>query len=237
MSQIGSPYADTRNMYTVHMLFRREWGLLPDLVQSVAHGDEERAKVVADHIKFMSALLLHHHEAEDAVLWPLLLARAPKEIDPVVHLAEGHHQRIDTLLGEVDPLVPAWANGAATDDADALAQALRQLDVVLFEHMGLEEQLVLPLVERHIFASEWQLMEEHAIGSIGPQDIVLVIGMALYEADESIVPEPLRDMLPVAPGVYGDYAERLYGTRTPPRAKDVVFGAPYVGAASYADQR
>lgn len=38
MSQNGSAYAETRNMNTVHILFRREFGLMPDLVESVAHG-------------------------------------------------------------------------------------------------------------------------------------------------------------------------------------------------------
>jgi hemerythrin-like domain-containing protein len=235
MSQNGSAYADTRNTYIIHIVFRREFGLMPDLVQSVAHEDEERAKVIADHIRFLSNVLLHHHEAEDAVLWPLLLARAPKETDPVVHLAQRHHQRIDTLLDKVDARLAAWVDGAAIDDADTLAQTLRELAVVLFEHMGMEEQLVLPLVERHIFTSEWQRMEEHAVSAIAPQDAALVFGMALYEGSEDIVPEPMRgEILLVAPGVYADYAERLHGTRTPPRAKDVLFGAPYVAPASSA---
>jgi hypothetical protein len=59
--------------------------------------------------------------------------------------------------------------------------------------------------------------------------------MALYEGGEEIVPEPLRpDILPVAPGVYADYAERLDGTRTPPRASDVVIGTPHFAAAASA---
>jgi hypothetical protein len=37
MSESGSPYADTRDMYTIHVLFRREFALLPGLVQSVSH--------------------------------------------------------------------------------------------------------------------------------------------------------------------------------------------------------
>ena len=119
------------------------------------------------------------------MLWPLLLARAPKEVDPVVHLAEGHHQRLDALLAQTDARLAAWASGAPGEARDALALALRELAVVLFEHMGLDE--------------------------------------------------PLRaDIVPVAPGVYADYAERLYGTRTPPRSTDVVFSAPHIGAAASA---
>jgi hypothetical protein len=102
MSQSGYAYADTRDMKTTHIVFRREFGLLPDLIQSAAPGDEERAKIIADHIKLMSQALVDHHHAEDEVLWPLLLARAPKEVDPVVHVAEGHHQRLDDLLHRVE---------------------------------------------------------------------------------------------------------------------------------------
>lgn len=232
MSESGSPYADTRDMYTIHILFRREFALLPGLVQSVSHEDEERAKVVTGHINLLSSILLHHHLAEDLILWPLLLARAPKEIDPVVHLAEGHHQRIDALLSEANVCLVTWANGADKHDGEALAEALRRLAVVLFEHMGLEEMLVLPLVERHIFTSEWLVMQEHAVSAIDPQDGPLVFGMAMYEGGVEIVPEPLRAaIVPVAPQVYADYAERVHGTRTPPRAKDVVIGTPFVGVS------
>jgi hemerythrin-like domain-containing protein len=238
MSPNGSMYADTRNMYTAHVMFRREFGLLPDLVQSVAHEDEERAKVIADHIKLLSTLLHHHHQAEDEVLWPLLLARVPKETAPVIRLVEGHHRRIDTLLSGIETRLAAWANGAASDDGDALALALRELAVVLFEHMALEEQLVLPLVERSVFTCEWQAMEGRAVGALDPPDAELLFGMMLYEGDEDIVPEALRaEFLPTAPRVYADYAERLYGTRTPPSAREVAFGAPSVGVAARSGQR
>jgi hemerythrin-like domain-containing protein len=229
MSQNAYAYADTRNMYDVHIMFRREFGLLPDLLQSVAQGDEGRVNVISDHIKLMCHTVHHHHMAEDTVLWPLLLARAPKEVDPVVHLSEGHHQRIDTLLKEVETQVAVW-NGGASDDA--LAVTLRELAVSLFEHMNLEERLVLPVVERHIFASEWEAMEQSSVAEIAPQDMPLLFGMAMYESSEGIVPEPVRaDIAPVAPGVYADYAERLYGTRTPPRSTDIVVDVPRIGAS------
>lgn len=63
----GPVHADTRNMNTIHIMFRRESGLMPEPVASVP--DAERAKVVTDHIRFINHLL-HHHQAEDAVLWP-----------------------------------------------------------------------------------------------------------------------------------------------------------------------
>jgi hemerythrin-like domain-containing protein len=235
MSQSGYAYAETQDMKTIHILFRREFGLLPELIQSAAPRDVGRAKIIADHIRLMSHTLYHHHHAEDEVLWPLLLARAPKEVDPVVHMAEDHHERLDTLLHSVEVPLAAWASSAAGDDRDALALALRELTVILFEHMGLEERLVLPVVERHIFTSEWEAMEQLSIAEITPQDVPLIFGMALYEGAEEIVPEPLRaDILPIAPRVYAEYADHLYGTGTPPRSTDIVFDAPHIGAVANA---
>src|SRR5882762_8864155 len=86
MSDTGTPYADTRDMYAAHTAFRREFGLLPALVRNVAAHDNDRVRVVTDHIKLLNHFLQEHHAAEDAFPWPKLLARAPKETDPVVHL-------------------------------------------------------------------------------------------------------------------------------------------------------
>jgi len=229
-STAASPYADTRDMYTVHAMFRREFALLPGLVRSVPPKDADRAQVVAGHIELVNLMLHHHHSAEDAVPWPRLIARAPKEIDPVVHLAEGHHQGIEVLLAETADRLKTWTDGAASDDREALARTLQRLAVALYEHMALEEKLILPLVERHIFAVEWEEMVGHAAAGI-PQEIgPVVAGMVMYEGGLHAVPEQLRTVLAeVAPGAYAAHCERVHGTPAPPRATDVIIGTPFVG--------
>jgi hemerythrin-like domain-containing protein len=234
MSEVATPYADTRDMYTVHIMFRREYALLPGLVRSVPPKDTDRAQVIAAHIEIVNLILHHHHSAEDAVLWPRLLTRAPKEIDPVVHLAEGHHHGIENLLGETDVLLSAWTDGASGEDGELLAQTLQRLAVALYEHMGIEERLILPLVERHIFASEWNEMVEHAAAGI-PQEIgPVVAGMVMYEGGLHAVPEQMRTVLgEVAPQAYAAHCERVHGTSAPPRAGDVVIGTPFVGVPGF----
>jgi Hemerythrin HHE cation binding domain len=76
MSDAPEDYADTRDMYTIHTMFRREFGLLPGLVRTTAADDTERARVVTEHIRLISFVVAEHHSAEDSVLWPKLLARA-----------------------------------------------------------------------------------------------------------------------------------------------------------------
>jgi hypothetical protein len=65
---------------------------------------------------------------------------------------------------------------------------LRRLAVTAFEHMGLEERLVLPLVERHIFATEWEAMEQQAVASMAPEEAMMAVGMVMYEVDRQSLP-------------------------------------------------
>jgi iron-sulfur cluster repair protein YtfE (RIC family) len=226
----GNPYADTRDMYTVHTIFRREYALLPGLVRAVAAKDEERAKVVADHVRLVNLILHHHHMAEDENLWPALLRRAPREIDPVIHLLEGQHEGLDVLLDEVNTRLDSWTDGADSAEGEALAAVLQRLAAALYEHMGLEEKLALPLVERYIFAAEWEAMIAEGAADIPPEVGPLVVGMLMYEGGLDAVPPEMRDVLgEMAPKAYAGYCERVHGTPTPPRSGEVGLGTPYVG--------
>jgi hemerythrin-like domain-containing protein len=230
MSGKANPYAETRDMYTVHTMFRREYALLPGLVRAVAAKDEERAKVVADHVRLVNLVLHHHHSAEDATLWPALLKRAPREIDSVVHLLEGQHNGLDVLLDEVSMRLDCWTDGADSADGEALAAVLQRLVAALYEHMGLEEKLALPLVERHIFAAEWEEMVAAGAADIPPEIGPLVAGMLMYEGGPDIVPPEMRDVLAeIAPAAYASYCESVHGTPTPPHSSEVGLGTPYVG--------
>jgi hemerythrin-like domain-containing protein len=230
MSDSGNPYADTHHMYQVHATFRREFALLPALVRSVSAKDEERAQAVAGHIRLVNQMLHLHHTGEDEVLWPLLLARAPRDIDPVVHLMEGHHRSMENILAEIGVLLDTWTGNAADEDGEALAEALEQLTVVLFEHMGLEEKLVLPLAERHIFAAEWEKMVADEAAAIPPDMGPVLAGMLMYEGDLDVLPSEMRTVLAeLAPQAYAAHCERVHGTVAPPYSTEVGIGTPYVG--------
>jgi hypothetical protein len=92
----------------------------------------------------------------------------------VIHLLEGQHNGLDVLLAGVGTRLDGWTDDADSADGEALATVLQLLVAALYEHMGLEEKLALPLVERHIFAAEWEEMvaaEAAAVlGRCGPAD-------------------------------------------------------------------
>jgi hemerythrin-like domain-containing protein len=229
---VGKQHADARDMYTVHTMFRREFGLLPGLVRTVAAEDTERARVVTQHIQLMNFLVEGHHSAEDAFLWPKVLERAPREIVPVVHLVEGHHKDIDALIGEIGPLLGPWSDTAGSDDGEALARLLERLAVALYEHMALEEKLVLPLVEQHVLAVEWEEMVND-VGAKIPQGIgLLLVGMLMYEGGPDAAPLELRSVLAeMGPPAYAAHSGLVHGTPTPARSTDIVIGRSSVGVA------
>jgi hemerythrin-like domain-containing protein len=230
LSETDTALADTSDMFKVHTMFRREFSLLPDLVRSVDEKDIARAKAVAAHVELVTLLLHHHHCAEDEVLWPRLLDRAPEEIEPVVRLAEGHHQEIEVLHAEAVPLLASWSESAGVQDRQALAAALNRLAVLLHEHMGLEEKLVLPLAARHIYASEWNEMVSSGAASIPRELGPVIAGMLMYEGGLEVVPPPMRELLgELGPRAYAAHSAQVHGIPTPPRSDELGIGTPHVG--------
>ena len=230
MTGNGNPYADTRDMYTVHAMFRREFALLPGLVRGVADEDAERARVVGDHVRLVNTVLYHHHHAEDLVLWPRIRQRASRDIDPVVQLLEGQHHRLDLIIEELNRRLDSWMGGADGAEREELAAVLRRLAAGLYEHMGLEEKLALPLVERHVFASEWEAMVAAGAADVPPEIGPVLVGMLMYEGGVDVIPLEMREALAdLAPKAYAVYCENLHGTPTPPRSTEVGLGVPDVG--------
>jgi hemerythrin-like domain-containing protein len=217
-------------MYTVHTMFRREFALLPGLVRGVAATDVERAEVVAAHIRLLTLLVHSHHTIEDEHLWPPLLKRAPRDVDPVVTLLEGQHDRLDVLLSAVGRRLAAWTDGADGAEGEALAAALQRLAAGLYEHMDLEEKLALPLFERYLFATEWAAMAQAAHAGMPPEAVPVIVGMVAYEGGLDFMPPGAREALAeIAPKAYAEYSGAIHGTATPPRSTQVGLGTPYVG--------
>lgn len=225
MTDTKAPGEMTRAMIMVHTGFRREFGLMPSLVRAVTDGDRQRAAIVADHIDLLSTALHDHHHGEDQVLWPLLLKRCPTDLAPVVHRMQEDHHRIAGLSSELAHTLTAWRTNADANKRAAAAGILDQLLPVLREHLGMEVQLVMPLVEHHISAAEWNKMSAVHSNKRTPNQIALTFGMVMYEGDPAAIQDHLKDLPPATRPVfeqaartaYAAYAKTLYGTSTPPR--------------------
>ncbi|MEV4754529.1 hemerythrin domain-containing protein [Micromonospora sp. NPDC049559] len=226
MTSVGEPMADTRDMFLSHTMFRREFALLPGLVRGVTPGDKERAQIVAEHIELVDGSLHSHHTSEDKHLWPRLLERGPEEIAPIVHVMEDQHQMIADIIDEVKATLGTWRDSAASKSGDALAAALDRMVPLLVEHLKLEEDRVIPLIEKYITAAEWGAMVNEGAAAASPETLPLMFGMVTYEGDPEVIQEIVShmpaDVRPViedlAARAFASYSERVHGTATPPRS-------------------
>jgi len=218
------PRADARDMFVVHAMFRREFGLMPDLVRAVAAGDSARAALVADHVALMSEGLAAHHRGEDARIWPVLRERCPGECARLVAVMEGQHHAIRDRLAQVAAAAQSWRPAAAAGPREVLAEAAGQLLAVTREHLAVEEERAVPLIERYLTRAEYLLAAQESQAALPPGKLLIGLGMALYGGDQDDadaiaghVPAQARPaVIEQASAAYAAYAEKLYGTATPP---------------------
>lgn len=174
---------DAQDMRIVHRAFRREIRLLGEMIAAVAPGDVKRAAVLAEHFTDLRAGLINHHQGEDELLWPLMLARLGPEREVVLRM-EAEHGRVAETLNEVNDLVTQWAPTADAETRDRLVAALEEHRTVLVEHLDDEEAHLLPLAERFLTAKEFDALGEHFVQNTPKTKLFKYFGMVMEDADE-----------------------------------------------------
>jgi hemerythrin-like domain-containing protein len=225
MTMVNEPLADTRDMFAVHTMFRREFGLMQGLVQAVTPGDVGRAAIVADNIGLVTLTLDFHHSGEDKHVWPRLRERSPDKCAALVDVVEDQHHTVHAYLARVTEAEHAWRGSASADARDALADAIGQLLAALTEHLALEEERVVPLIDEYITQSEWSLVAQEGGADFPPDKLPLLFGKIMYEGDPEVIdmivshmPAEVQPIIKdVATQAFAANAQELYGTATPPR--------------------
>jgi hemerythrin-like domain-containing protein len=225
----SEPYADVREMYMAHTMFRREFGLLPALISGVRAGDTARAGVVAQHFELISTVLYHHHHAEDSYLWPRVLSRAPEPAAPVVATMEAQHGELDKVIDDLATGLRDWTESAGPAPGAALAETAARLAGLLAGHLAAEEEQAVPLIARYVTAAEWGEMVTAGAAGVAPEQIPLIFGLMMYEGDPEVIGEAVAHMPPevaaVLPGLATDafarHAELVHGTAAPAKSGDL----------------
>ncbi|MGJ6967871.1 hemerythrin domain-containing protein [Streptosporangium sp. G11] len=174
---------EIQQMKVIHRAMRREFARLPELIAAVPAGDIARARLLGAHLALVLGMLHEHHEAEDELLWPILIERVPLEKD-LIEVMQRQHDAIARAVGVVEAGLPSWTADASLTARDRLAGALRDLGSALIEHLGLEEGAVLPLIHEHLTVPEWLAPQEHAMKH-GPKPLtgkLTLAGMVLEDA-------------------------------------------------------
>lgn len=223
--EMAAPEAvvDVRDMLVVHTAMLREFRLLITAVGAVDVGDRRRAVRVDRHLQLLCDLLHHHHEGEDALLWPVLEPRLPVSARAALAAAEAQHAGLDDALEGVSRARTAWITDPDGAPRDQLVAALTSLYDLLAEHLDCEERELLPLAAAFLTQAEWAAVGAAGAASVPKSQLPLVMGMFAYEGDPAVLadmlrdaPAPVRRLIPaIGARVYARRAARVYATSRP----------------------
>lgn len=184
-------------MFIVHRAFRAYLPGVPALVRGTTSGDLRRATTVAEHLRLLLHGLELHHTGEDVELWPRLLERARPSGDLVATM-QRQHDAVHDLIEYVRSLAAQWLSAPDAVLGEQLARALEALCASLFQHLDLEEQEILPLVEEHITPAEWARLAE-SMKKAGPKEAAVLVAAMLDVCDDderrfmlASLPAPIR---------------------------------------------
>jgi hemerythrin-like domain-containing protein len=217
------PMADSRDMFVVHDMFRRQFKAIPGLVSEVPAGDAAQVAIVAGHVAWMVTFLHAHHEGEDLFVWPKLLERIPVKIDPLILTMEAQHEGLAQALDDLAAKAASWRDTSAVQERDALAGAATDLLARIAEHLDLEEREVLPLIDKYLTEKEWQKVGGSGLKKMSFGQLKVAFGMILDDAGPEQV-TIMRDTLPrpawtffslTGPRAYTKYARRLHSAEVP----------------------
>jgi len=125
-------------------------------------------EALAEVREFLVSQLRSHHESEDRLLWPLIMAKAPELAGPFAELS-GEHDRLDAALDalEAAPIGPS--------DRTVLAESAVALRDLVHAHLDHEEPVLFPALRDLVTDQESRDFAEQVVAetpNIGPHLLV-----------------------------------------------------------------
>lgn len=161
----GEPVPDLLGMRLAHRAVLRDAARLSELAERLAAGTgalgQHRAVAVAAYVRDWADSVHRHCAAEDELVWPVLASSA----GPSVDLSElrDDHAALEPALERLRRAGDAFAARPGEDTATALAVELAELRDALVEHVGDEEAVVLPALERWVGARDWRRVQARTV--------------------------------------------------------------------------
>jgi hemerythrin-like domain-containing protein len=210
---------DMRMMFVAHHALRRD---LRKMRQVLAAPPSDRAyrRRLVRHFGRWRAFLRHHHEAEDAGLWPALRQRAP-EWAGLLDAMEADHAGLDVHLRAARDAMAHWARTGTEPDRGRAADSLAALDLALCDHLAREEADAIPVVCARLSPAEWHEVDRrHFRPRFAPLRLPFLGPWFLDGLDPELASA-------VAPGLPGPLRSLLIERRQPAYArKTAVLWAP-----------
>lgn len=175
----GQSRPDLRVSYLEHRSMRMDAARLVELVGAAQPTDAARLGRLAGWYAGYEGAIHDHHRAEDAVIYPALLARDPSFADAEGELDGEHRMLADRLAvarESLGGLAAASGRSRWERERDEAVQATRALQAIVDAHTGHEEAVAFPRYSATFTATEyeelgkaaWKLVGQRAIVFAGP---------------------------------------------------------------------
>jgi hemerythrin-like domain-containing protein len=179
----------------IHGAVRRDLGRLSTGLSQMADGDRPRAQELQRAYANLQVQLTHHHEGEDAYVWPML-AKVGVDAGLLATMAS-EHAAMTQALAETEAAMTAVAGSGSAADAATASASLTHTQEVVGGHLDHEERDVDPLLAPYADSPEWKAVEKQLSrqppGVAGPFFAWLTDGMS--DADRAFlkttVPTPV----------------------------------------------
>jgi hypothetical protein len=195
MSASDAPLLDTRDMFGIHKALNNGLTMAIDVTPEIGDGDGARAQRLSSFVSEVLWLLHAHHGGEDALLYPLLIERAPDD-KALFTKMDDQHVAVAQCAEGAERANESFGMSALSTDGATLLAALAELRDVAGEHLTEEEIKILPIVAQHITPAEWGALPGHALGSYRGERMWLPLGLIFEAMPDDIRASMLEHMPP-----------------------------------------
>jgi hypothetical protein len=151
---VDLPLADTSDMIGLHRVFREALAAAPALVGGASQDDADRVELVASYYANVLDLLHSHHEGEDELLTPRLLARVPAQAERIARIG-GQHETVLAAVDTAEAAIASWrADPSAAEWGELPAHGMRSF-------RGDKMWLIIGLIQEQMSPPHRADMEAH----------------------------------------------------------------------------
>ena len=180
----GPPRGRFTIVYLIHEAFRRDLARLSAAVR-VPRVDQQRARRLSAHWEFINEQLHHHHEVEDAYLWPLVRPKLSGKDDDLAVLSEMEAQHVTLLpqCGAIGVGFASFTTKANEKTGQELGDNLDSLAAHLASHLDDEERRCFPVIDQALSAEEFESFGKATAKAIGMRGAARFFPWIFDEAD------------------------------------------------------
>lgn len=142
----------------IHAAVRRDLDRLEAALRAVGDGDRERVAGLGRAWDNLHQELVHHHEQEDDLVWPVL-ERLGVDAALLAEM-ESEHGEMRAALEDTGGHMARLGRSVTSQDARSAADSIVRARQVVERHLTHEEQELEPLWRPHMDSAEWKAVEK-----------------------------------------------------------------------------